>query len=230
MGIYSLSYKNLRRNWWRNTSTVLRIAFGVIILLILISSGIGITTVLGQTQGANETISNGTNSNSMMLNNALITINTYVNSILGSNLSNSQLVNGIRSILGNLISFLDLMASIVFLVGIFGITYAMDMNLVERKREIGLLKSLGFSEIQIMFSLFLEAGLLGFIGAIIGTVLVLIGITVLSSVIKIALFSIVMPLWLPFFAIFITAILSALIASFSIWYNVKLDPVGALRI
>jgi putative ABC transport system permease protein len=106
----------------------------------------------------------------------------------------------------------------------------MDLNLLERKREIGLLKSLGFTELQIILSLLLEAGLLGCIGALIGTVLVVIGITLLSSVVKIALFSIVMPLWLPFFAIFITTMLSALIAAFTVWYNVKKDPVEALRI
>ncbi|MBI5680041.1 MAG: FtsX-like permease family protein [Methanobacterium sp.] len=231
MAIYSLSYKNLRRNWWRNTSTVLRIAFGVIVLLILISSGIGITTVLGQTTGSsgNET-SNLTDSGNMGFNNFINSLNDYVNSLLGSNTSNSQLIKGVRSILGSIISFLDIIASIVFLVGIFGITYAMDLNLLERRREIGLLKSLGFTELQIMFSLLLEAGLLGFIGAMIGTVLVVIGITILSSVINIALFSIVMPVWLPFWAIFITTILSALIAAFSIWYYVKKDPVEALRI
>jgi putative ABC transport system permease protein len=229
MGIYSLSYKNLRRNWWRNTSTVLRIAFGVFVLLILVSSGIGITTVLGQTQGANGNTSEK-DSNKNMINNVITSLNEYINSVLGSNLSNSQLVSGIRSILRNVISFLDLMASIVFLVGIFGITYAMDLNLLERKREIGLLKSLGFTEFQIMLSHFLEAGLLGFIAAVIGTALVIIGITILSNVIKISLFSIVMPLWLPFFAIFITTMLSALIASFSIWYHVTQDPVEALRI
>lgn len=231
MAIYSLSYKNLRRNWWRNTSTVLRIAFGVIVLLILISSGIGITTVLGQTQGSsgNET-ANLTDSGNKGINNFITTLNDYINSLLGSNTSNSQLIKGIRSILGSIISFLDIIASIVFLVGIFGITYAMDLNLIERKREIGLLKSLGFTELQIMFSLLLEAGLLGFIGAVIGTVLVIIGITILSSLINIALFSVVMPVWLPFGAIFITTILSALIAAFSVWYNVKMDPVEALRI
>lgn len=230
MGINSLSYKNLRRNWWRNTSTVLRIAFGVIVLLILVSSGIGITTILGQNQGASgNNISNQTN-NGMNINNIINTLNEYVNSLLGANLSNSQLVTGIKSILRNIISFIDLMASIVFLVGIFGITNAMNLSLLERKREIGLLKSLGFTELQIMISIFLEAGLLGFIGAVIGTILVVVGIIVLSSVIKIALFSIVMPLWLPFFAIFITTVLSALIAAFSIWYNVKQDPLEALRI
>lgn len=229
MSIYSLSYKNLRRNWWRNTSTVLRIAFGVIVLLILISSGIGINTFLGENQTAGGTSISNANVNTGA-SNALNAINDYVNSILGAELSNSQIVNGIRNILKNIISFIDLMASIVFLVGIFGITYAMDLNLLERKREIGLLKSLGFTEHQIMLSLLLEASLLGFIGALIGTILVIIGITVLSNIIQIGLLSIVMPLWLPFGAIFVTSMLSALIAAFSVWYNTKQDPVEALRI
>jgi putative ABC transport system permease protein len=81
-----------------------------------------------------------------------------------------------------------------------------------------------------MLSLFFEAGLLGFIGAVIGAVLAVLGITVLSSFIKIQLFSIVMPIWLPFTAIFITTILSALIATISIYYYVKEDAVEALRL
>lgn len=230
MGIYSLSYKNLRRNNWRNISTILRIAFGVIVLLILIGSGIGINTFLGENQTAAGTSISNLNNGNTGVQNVISALNDYISSILGTELSNSQLIMGIRSILRNVISFIDLIASIVFLVGIFGITYAMDLNLLERKREIGLLKSLGFTETQIMLSLFLEAGLLGFIGAIIGTIIVIIGIGVLSNIIKISLFSIVMPIWLPFGAIFITTILGALIASFSIWYNVKKDPVEAIRI
>lgn len=230
MGIYNLSYKNLRRNWWRNGSTVLRIAFGVIVLLILVSSGIGINTVLGQSTGPNVNISNTTDSNAMTVNTALNTLNSYINSLLGTEISNSQLVSAIRNIISNIISFIDIIASIVFLIGIFGITYAMDLNLLERKREIGLLKSLGFTDIQIMLSLFLEAGLLGFIGACIGTSAVIIGLGFLSSVIKIELFSIVMPLWLPISAIFLTTILSMVISTFSVWFNVKQDPLEALRI
>jgi len=229
MDIYSLSYKNLRRNWWRNTSTVLRIAFGVMILLILVSSGVGFNTVLGQNQGGNGTISTG-KSNNIAINDAITTTNDYVNSLLGSQISNSQLANGLRKIVRNIISILDILASLIFLVGILGINYAMDLNLRERKREIGLLKSLGFTNLQIILAFLLEAGLLGFVGAIIGTVLVVTGIFVISSIIKIQLFSIVMPLWLPFGAILLSTVLSAILPLFSIWYHVKMDPVEALRI
>jgi putative ABC transport system permease protein len=166
----------------------------------------------------------------MVVNNIINTLNEHINSILGTTISNSQLLTGIKGILRNIISLLDVLASIGFLVGIFGINYAMNLNLLERNREIGLFKALGFTELQIMLSLFFEAGLLGFIGAVIGAVLAVLGITVLSSFIKIQLFSIVMPIWLPFTAIFITTILSALIATISIYYYVKEDAVEALRL
>ena len=42
----------------------------------------------------------------------------------------------------------------------------MGFNLNERKREIGILKTLGFSERQLLLSMSLEAGLLGFLGAL----------------------------------------------------------------
>lgn len=230
MSIYNLSYKNLRRNWWRNINAVLRIAFGVIVFLILVGSGIGITTVLGTEQGDNAIVSEDANNRSQVLNNTLININHTINSFLGPEISNSPVANGIRTILRNMISLIDVLASIIFLIGVFGINYAMDMNLVERSREIGLLKSLGFTEHQIMLGLVLEAGLLGLIGAVIGAILVILGVIILSGLIKIELFSIAMPLWLPLTAISLTTLFSALLPLYSIWFYVKKDPVEALRI
>lgn len=228
MSIYHLPYKNLRRNWWRNTSTVLRIAFGVMVLLILISSGVGFNTVLGQNEGTSGNIS--AQNNSGTIKNAVGSITEYVNSILGTELSNNQLVIGVRKILRFIVSIIDILASLIFLVGVLGVNYAMDLNLRERKREIGLLKSLGFSKLQIIFAFMLEAGLLGFIGAVIGTVLVVIGILVLSGVFKVQLFSLVMPLWLPIGAVLLTVFLSTLMPLFAIWIHVEMDPVEALRI
>ena len=230
MDIYSLSYKNLRRNWFRNASTVLRIAFGVIIFLILVSSGLGINTFLGQNQGAAESsILNQSNGSNGSVSNLLNTLNEYINSKLGINLSNSQLLGFIETILRNIIHFFDLMASIVFLIGIFGITNTMTVNLLERKREIGLLKSLGFTERQIILSHLLEAGLLGFIGALIGIVVGIFGIAILSSVIKVIQLSILIPWWLPIAAVLLTTSLSMLLAAYIVFYYTKQDVVEALR-
>jgi putative ABC transport system permease protein len=228
MDIYSLSYKNLRRNWFRNASTVLRIAFGVIIFLILVSSGLGINTFLGQNQGVAESsiLNQSSSSNG---NTILNTLNDFINSKLGINLSDSQLLSLIETILGNIIHFFDLMASIVFLIGIFGITNTMTVNLLERKREIGLLKSLGFTERQIILSHLLEAGLLGFIGALIGIVVGIFGIAILSSVIKVIQLSILIPWWLPIAAVLLTTSLSILLAAYIVFYYTKQDAVEALR-
>lgn len=228
-GIYSISYKNLRRNWFRNASTVLRIAFGVLIFVVLVSSGLGISTFLGQNQIAAESSilnqSGGNGSTTNILNN----INDFLNSKLGINLSNSQFLGLIETILKNIINFFDLMASIVFLIGIFGITNAMTVNLLERKREIGLLKSLGFTERQIMLSHLLEAGLLGLIGALIGIAVGIFGIVILSSAVKIIQLSILIPWWLPITAALLTTSLSMLLAAYTVFYYTKQDVVEALR-
>ena len=228
-GIYSISYKNLRRNWFRNASTVLRIAFGVLIFVILVSSGLGISTFLGQNQiAAESSILNQSNGNSST-NNFINTINDFINSKLGINLSNSQFLGIIETILKNIINFFDLMASTVFLIGIFGITNAMTVNLLERKREIGLLKSLGFTERQIILSHLLESGLLGFIGALIGIVVGIFGVVILSSVIKVIQLSILIPWWLPITAALLTTSLSMLLAAYTVFYYTRQDVVEALR-
>lgn len=230
MGIYNFSYKNLRRNQWRNINTILRIAFGVILFLVLVGSGIGINTVLGINQNHNPLVSDESNNKSQVLISTLSSVNNTINSFLGPELSNSWIANGIRTILRNLLSLVDILASIIFLVGVFGINYAMDMNLTERRNEIGMLKSLGFNRKEIMLSLVFEAALIGFIGAITGTVLVILGIIILSSLIKIELISIAMPIWLPLLAISLTTIFSALLPLYSIWFHTSKDPVEALRI
>ncbi|MGB9980246.1 ABC transporter permease [Methanobacterium sp.] len=227
--IYSISYKNLRRNWFRNASTVLRIAFGVIIFVILISSGLGISTFLGQNQAAAESSILNQSTGNGSTTNFINTINEFINSKLGIDITHSQFLGLIETILKNIINFFDLMASIVFLIGIFGITNAMTVNLLERKREIGLLKSLGFTERQIILSHLLEAGLLGFIGAVIGILVGIFGIIILSSVIKVIQLSILIPWWLPITAALLTTSLSMLLALYTVFYYTKQDVVEALR-
>ena len=230
MGIYKFSYKNLRRNRWRSLSTILRIAFGVIIFLVLVGSGIGINTYLGSQQGINGLVSNQSANKSQIIFTTLTNINSTINDIIGQQASNSPIANGIRIIIRNILSLIDVLASIIFLVGVFGVNYAMDMNLTERTKEIALLNSMGFTRKQIMLSLIFEAGLYGLIGALTGTVLVLLGIVVLSGILKIELLSIAMPVWLPVLAVSLTTLFSTLLPLYSIWFHSHKDPVEALRL
>lgn len=223
MNIYSLSYKNLRRNKLRNAGAIIRISFGVIVLLTLVSSGIGIETFL---EGQSEVVNSILNQSIGFIS----YLSTYINSVLGTNLTSAEFFEFIRNILENIVNFLDLIASLIFLVGIFGVINVMNLNLVERKPEIALLKVMGFTDIQIIASFLLEASLLGFIGAVIGTTVVILGITLLSSIIEIELFQFVMPLWLPFIAIFTTTVLSALIVVYAVCLTIKEDSLDILRI
>jgi len=229
MGIYNFSYKNLRRNRWRSLSTIFRIAFGVIIFLTLVGSGIGINTYLGSEQGISGIVSNQSANKSQIVNTTLSNINNTINDIIGQEASHSPIANGIRLIIRNILSLIDLLASIIFLVGVFGVNYAMDMNLTERYKEIALIKSLGFTRKQIMLSFVFEAGLYGLLGALTGTILVMLGTFVLSGIIKIELFTVAMPVWLPLLAVSLTTLFSILLPFYSIWFHSHKDPVEVLR-
>ncbi len=64
--------------------------------------------------------------------------------------------------------FIGFLGSISILISSFGIINTMNMSIIERKKEIGIIKVLGASINDIKRIFILEAGLMGFIGGIIG--------------------------------------------------------------
>jgi len=220
MDIYKLSLKNLRRNMLRNIFAILRISFGVLILLVLISSGLGLNTFIKQ---ANSYVDSNGNSSQTVLS----TITDQVNLLLGTNLSNSMVGKSIEGLINNIVYVVDGIASIVFLVGILDIINTMGFNLNERRREIGILKTLGFSHNQLFLSISLEAGLIGFLGSIGGVLLGSLGLLVLADIIGIPI-SILIPLWLIIGAILITTLLSMILGLFPAWFAVNRGVAEAL--
>ena len=228
MGIYILPFKNLRLNKLRNLSTVLRISLGVIILLILVSSGLGINSFLEKSGGNGKILSNQpsnqTNTQQDMVSNAV----TYLNSLFGSSITENQLFNRLENVLVNLVYVMDGLASIALLVGVLGIMNTMGFNLSERKREIGLLKTMGFTKNQIMVSCTLEAGLLGFIGAVIGVILGALFIWIISTFFEANMFTVLLPMWLIVGTIFITTIISLILGLYPAWFTSQIKVEEAL--
>ncbi|AUB61338.1 hypothetical protein BK009_12040 [Methanobacterium subterraneum] len=221
MGIYALSWKNLRRNRLRNLSTVLRISLGVIILLILVSSGLGISSFIeksGTTTGEIIGETNQTSGTNNQTNLALTAID-YLNSFLGTSFTENQLVIRLENLLLNVVYILDGLASVALLIGVLGIMNTMGFNLSERKREIGLLKCMGFTKRQILISSTLEAGLLGLIGSIIGVIIGSVGIWVLSTFFEPGLFNTLLPFWLVLSTIIITTLLSLILGLYPAWFT-----------
>ena len=115
---------------------------------------------------------------------------------------------------------LDGLASIALLVCVMGIMNTMGFNLSERTQEIGILKSIGFTQKQIFLTCTLEAGLLGLIGSVVGVIVGPICIWIILTFIDPNLFSIIFPFWLIPGIIIITTILSLILGLYPA-FNVK---------
>lgn len=79
-------------------------------------------------------------------------------------------LSDINSILTGVQVFIVIIASISIIIGAIGIVNTMFTSVMERRRQIGIMKSIGArnSDIFILFSI--ESGLLGLTGGIIGTI------------------------------------------------------------
>lgn len=233
MGIYTLSLKNIRRNKLRNLSTILRISLGVIILFILVSSGLGINSFIEKSGTSNGKIltSSQPNQDTNTDNQTNIVTSTvnYLNSVFGSQITENQLFIRLEDFFINLVYVLDGLASVALLVGVMGIMNTMGFNLSERTREIGILKSMGFTQKQILLTCTLEAGILGFIGSIIGVIIGSISIWAISTFLDPGLFTFILPFWLIPGTIFTTTLLSLILGMYPAWFTSNIDAVEALR-
>jgi putative ABC transport system permease protein len=229
MSIYSLAFKNMRRNKIRNISTVLRIGFGVLILLVLVGSGLGINSYIAQFESYGE--NNQTSVNNSSQHSLNTTIINYINDYLGLDLNSSSnpIFIKLTNLLSNLLYLVDGIASLAFLIGVLGVLTTMYFNEIERRREVGLLKILGFSQRQIFLSLALEGALLGFLSSLIGIFLGSVGLYIISSFIAIISLSIALPWWLVIEVIILTTLLSFASGMYPAWLASKNDAARVFR-
>ncbi len=74
----------------------------------------------------------------------------------------------VNSILGGIQAFIVIIALISVIVGAIGIVNTMTTAVMERKKEIGIMKAVGATNEQVFWQFFTEAGLLGLMGGIAG--------------------------------------------------------------
>jgi putative ABC transport system permease protein len=67
--------------------------------------------------------------------------------------------------------FVVLIASVSILVGAIGIANTMTTSVLERKREIGIMKAIGARNEHVFYQFFIEAGILGLVGGFLGIAL-----------------------------------------------------------
>jgi putative ABC transport system permease protein len=204
----------------RNISTILGITMGVLVLLVLVGSGLGITSFLDRIEGLNsgDTSAGGNISENNSLN---INLTQYITSSLGINLEQYPAANGVVNLIRNVIFLLDGIASIALIIGVIGVYTTMFFNEVERRREVGLLKLMGFSEKQILLTFTLEGTILGLISSLLGVILGSIGLYILTQILGFSNLGLVLPGWLIVMTIISTTGLSFLLSLFPAWLASK---------
>ena len=84
--------------------------------------------------------------------------------------SNQAILGRISGLMQQAFSLFDILAVIAIMVGFFGITNTMTMNVIERTQEIGMLRGVGMTRGQVLSMILAEAGIMGVIGGLIGLV------------------------------------------------------------
>jgi putative ABC transport system permease protein len=148
-------------------------------------------------------------------------------------LTPEELLGTFGSILNIVMAFLVGVASISLIVGGLGIATTMYTSVLERFKEIGVMKAIGARNPDILVIFIIEAGLLGAIGGLIG---VGVGIGVSKSIEFIAinyfgttLLKAASPLWLIVSCVdfaFLVGVLSGILPA---KHASKIKPVDALR-
>lgn len=147
-------------------------------------------------------------------------------------------IDQIRTVFLIIDSVLGLLGGISLLVASFGIANTMIMSILERTREIGIMKAIGAEDREIKLIFFVEAAVIGVVGGVVG-VLVAWGIDALANrlayrfILKpqgasfIDFFS--LPIYLTIGAILFALVVSILAALYPASRAARIDPVRALR-
>ena len=137
--------------------------------------------------------------------------------------------------------YFDMALAVVGLIALvtasLGIVNTMVMSIIERNREIGVLKSLGADERDIRWLFLAESGVIGSIGAIVGIIFGW-GITRIAALVARILMEregldfmdpFALPLWLIVLAYFFGLIVSLIAGYYPSARAARVDPVEALR-
>jgi len=132
---------------------------------------------------------------------------------------------------------LGAIGTIALIVAGLGIVNTMIMSILERTREIGIMKAIGGSENQIKWIFFVEAGSIGLVGAIFGLILGWI-VTRIANQIANSQFMpagephvdfFYFPLWLILGSVAFSILLSLIAGLYPAIRAARIDPVRALR-
>ncbi|MEZ5346804.1 MAG: ABC transporter permease [Pyrinomonadaceae bacterium] len=129
------------------------------------------------------------------------------------------------NVLGNVFVVILAVPAIALIVGAIVIMNIMLVAVTERTKEIGIRKSLGASQKDILKQFLFESATLAAIGGIIGLILA----KVLGMIVSAMVLQTVIPWYAAVISIGVSAIVGILAGLFPAWKAARLDPIEALR-
>ena len=147
--------------------------------------------------------------------------------------SPQQTLEALNSTLFAVQLFVYIIAAISLAVGGIGIMNTMYTSVLERTKEIGIMKSIGARNSAIFTIFFIESGFLGIVGGIIGLAIgmsLAYGISALGRIfLGSGLIQASISLWLILLALSISFLLGSLFGVLPAYQASKLNPVDSLR-
>jgi putative ABC transport system permease protein len=153
--------------------------------------------------------------------------------VIGNTVPNSFVLNQanigdiINQMLSNILLTLIAIASLSLLAGIIIIANAVALAMLERRRELGILKSVGYTSGSILSEVLIENALIGGTGALLAMLLVTLATNILGTYVFKSSFGVSSPIALAL--ILGSAALAMLIAWLVSWGAVRVRPLEVLR-
>ncbi len=142
-------------------------------------------------------------------------------------LSLADLSGAIAALLDNIIVVLEAVAGLVMLAGLITIANAVGLAMLERRRDMGILKAIGYTSRGVFGGVVCENGVVGLAGALLAMLLVTLVTAVLGRVAFQAAFGIAPPLAAGL--VLATAALCMLVAGAVAWGATRVHPLEVLR-
>jgi len=146
------------------------------------------------------------------------------------------MAESISEVMQTFTTFISSIAFISLIVGSVGIVTTLYTSVIERTREVGLLKALGFTNNKVLLTFMIESMMIGSIGGLLGVITGIGGAYVLgnfvsfgpgmrggSSITPAFIFTDLFYVWLISFS------LSIIAGIYPAWRGAKLSPMEALR-
>ncbi len=133
----------------------------------------------------------------------------------------------INGLFNNLIVLISAVSSLALLAGLIIIANAVALAMLERRRELGILKSVGYTSRSVLSEVLMENGVVGFTGALLAMGLVTLFTVVLAKLLFKVTLSVGAPIVLG--VVLITAAACMLVAGLVAWGATRVRPLEVLR-